>query len=213
MTAIAITGGIGAGKSASAEFIRSLGFPLIDTDDVAREVVALGSEGLQAVVREFGSEVLRPDGSLDRAAVGARVFCDSDSRLRLEGLLHPRIHAVWSAWLRDPNRLKAPITFVVIPLLFEKGYEKQFDGVVAVGCTLATQRYRLLNRGWTESGIESRLAAQLPMEEKLRRSRYVIWNEGDLGCLHDQWRRLISCWKSSEEPLRGSVKEAICCPA
>lgn len=194
MNRIGITGGIGAGKSASADLLRRSGFPLLDTDEVAREVVAPGSEGLEAVVDAFGSGVLQPDGTLDRRRLGAWVFQDAVARVLLETILHPRIHAIWSSWLSHPTQAESPVAFVVIPLLFEKGYEAGFDSIASVGCTPSTQRRRLLARGWSEDELSARLRAQLPMEEKLRRSTHVVWNEGDLDCLGDQWRRLVAAW-------------------
>jgi dephospho-CoA kinase len=88
----------------------------------------------------------------------------------------------------------SPIAFVVIPLLFEKDYAARFDHVVAIGCSSATQRSRLGNRGWSGDHVKARLEAQMPMEEKMRRSDAVIWNEGDLVCFEDQWRLLLDRW-------------------
>lgn len=194
MISIGITGGIGAGKSASAECLRDLGFPLLDTDDAARQVVSPGSEGLRAVVSAFGDRVLRSDGSLDRPALAAVIFADATARKTLESILHPRIHRLWSDWLVQRRSDGSLLTFVVIPLLFEKAYQSGFDRTVAVGCSQATQRNRLRARGWSEAEIDARLGAQLPMEEKLRRAGHGVWNEGDLGCLRDQWLRLVAGW-------------------
>lgn len=194
MIRVGITGGIGAGKTASAKFLRRLGFPLLDTDEVARDLVVPDSDGLRAIVGAFGPRVLQTDGTLDRRSLAAHVFEDSKARLQLEAILHPRIHAVWSSWLLHPVQTSSPMAFVVIPLLFEKAYEADFDSTVAVGCTVATQRCRLLVRGWNEDELSARLRAQLPMEEKLRRATHVVWNEGDLPCLEAQWRSLIASW-------------------
>lgn len=192
MRLIGITGGAGMGKSTAARWLRDHGSHLVDTDDLAREVVAPGSEGLAEVVRIFGSVVLQPDGSLNRAAMAARVFGDSTERQRLEAILHPRIHELWKSAARRWRGEGHPLGFVVIPLLFEKGYAAEFAAVVTVACSAATQRQRLLERGWTPSDLGGRLAAQLPIEEKIRQATHVVWTEGSLSSHAAQWSRLMA---------------------
>ncbi len=194
MKSVGITGGIGAGKSATSDFLCRLGLPVLDTDQVARDVVAPGTTGLDAVVRSFGSGFLDADGGLNRAAMAARVFSDPSARLELERILHPRIQERWQAWLDQRRSGGSPVAFVVIPLLFEKDYAAHFDHVVSIGCSATAQRIRLGNRGWSGDQIKARLEAQMPMEEKMKRSDAVIWNEGDLLCLDDQWKLLLDRW-------------------
>ena len=191
MITVGITGGIGAGKSLSARFLKDLGLALIDTDDLAREQVLPGSGGLQEVVDAFGSGILAADGRVDRKRLGDIVFHDPAARSRLEGILHPRIHRAWKQWLAESLKEGLPAAFVVIPLLFEKGYESGFDATVAVACGPDTQRLRLRSRGWTEEEMLRRLAAQFPMAEKIRSARLVVWNEGTEDCLREQWRRIL----------------------
>lgn len=187
-----ITGGIGAGKSAAGSILRARGIPLLDTDDVAREVVQPGSEGLQEVLRCFGREILRDDGGLDRAALAALVFGSTERRRQLESILHPRIHAAWSAWLERQEANGAPLVAVVIPLLFEKGYAEGFQDVIAVGCTDGTRRRRLRSRGWDESQIEARVGSQWPTERKMAAASRVVWNEGTPEVHAKQWDRLLA---------------------
>ncbi len=187
-----ITGGIGAGKTAAGSILAARGIPLLDTDDVAREVVKPGSEGLDEVLRCFGRGVLREDGSLDRAALAAIVFRSDERREELESILHPRIHSAWNRWLQGQEAIGAPLAAVVIPLLFEKGYGDGFQEVIAVGCTDGTQRGRLRTRGWDDSQIEARVASQWSTARKMAAASRVIWNEGTPAVHAEQWDLLLA---------------------
>ena len=191
MTAIAITGGIGTGKSTTARILSGGGLSLIDTDDLAREVVKPGSVGLAEVVRTFGPTVLVADGTLDRVAMASRIFADAGARAVLEGILHPLIHAGWQSALASWRLEGRRVGFVVIPLLYEKGYEGLFDRVVALHCSDTTQWRRLEARGWSGEQIRGRLAAQLPSSMKAERAGHVVWTEGSLGCHGSQWDRIL----------------------
>lgn len=197
-----ITGGIGAGKSTAAGILIARGIPLLDTDDVAREVVTPGSDGLEAVLQCFGRGILREDGNLDRAALAAIVFRSEERRKELESILHPRIHSAWNLWLESQEAIGAPLVAVVIPLLFEKGYADGFQDVIAVGCTDGTQRLRLLARGWDDSQIEARVASQWPTVRKMAAASRVVWNEGTHAVHAKQWDRLLASrlggWDGSE---------------
>jgi dephospho-CoA kinase len=188
---VGVTGGIGAGKSRSAQILSSLGHVLVDTDDLARESVLPGTAGFAAVLGEFGREIVSAEGEIDRRKLGEIVFRDTQARQSLEQILHPRIQAAWRQWLEEQRQMGRPLALVVIPLLFEKGYGADFDVTVSVACSAATQHSRLSMRGWSDPQICHRLNAQLPVEEKIRRSRYVVWNEGSPECLRDQWLRIL----------------------
>lgn len=198
MLRIGITGGIGCGKSTGIAFVQQSGFVAIDADQLSREAVACGSEGLGEVVEAFGPNVLLSDGSLDRVALAARVFSNPEELEILEGILHPRIHRAWQSqfgvWAME-GRLSG---CVVIPLLFEKGYQDFFDLVIAVGCSDATQMARLLSRGWEEVGIRGRIASQWSTARKMELADRVIWTEGSMETHIDQWRRLFPCMKGEE---------------
>lgn len=190
MIRIGITGGIGMGKSSLAATVAASGIPVVDTDQLARDLVAPGQPALGEIREAFGLGILCADGSLDRAALGGRVFADAGVRARLEAILHPRIRAAWEALLATWADEAKPAGAVVIPLLFETAAESVLGPVVCVACTPATQRVRLRARGWSEAEIDQRIAAQLPVEEKVRRSRFVVWTEPPPIESARQWERI-----------------------
>ena len=191
MIALGITGGIGAGKSTTADFLAEQGIPVLDTDRVARQLVEPGQPVLAEIVEAFGPAVLNPQGALDRAALAQRVFQDPAVRVTLEAVLHPRIEATWTRWLLDAPQQQVPVCAVVIPLLYEKGYADRFGSVVAVACSVATQLQRLRQRDWSDESIQGRLAAQWSVAEKLQRAHFGLWSEGCLEVLHDQVRSVL----------------------
>ncbi|KAB2665575.1 MAG: dephospho-CoA kinase [Verrucomicrobia bacterium] len=186
-----LTGGIGMGKSTAADIVRSLGIPVVDTDQIAREIVADGSEALAEIVARFGPGILHDDGSLDRPALATRVFRDPEQRLVLESILHPRIRTRWRGQSEAWRSAGVALGCVVIPLLFEKGYERDFDAVVAVGCSRGTQRVRIAGRGWDVAELGRREAAQWTPERKLAAANYLLWTEGTLEVHRRQWLRII----------------------
>jgi dephospho-CoA kinase len=157
---VGLTGGIASGKSFVADCFAALGVPVIDTDVVAREVVAPGTPGLAAVVGAFGPGVLQADGSLDRRRLRAIVFADPGARARLDALLHPLILEAAEARARQ---LPGPYQLFVVPLLYESGFDTRVDRVLAVDCPEALQRARLARRDGDDAAqIERILAAQRP---------------------------------------------------
>ena len=186
MITMGLTGGIGAGKSEASDYLKRLGIPVLDTDVVARELVTPGQPALDQIVAAFGSGILDFQGHLDRTRLGLRVFEDSAALRRLEAILHPRIYEGWTAWIRQQSLQDQRLCAVVIPLLYEKGYDSHFQVTLALGCTPPTQRQRLHQRQWTDQMIDQRLAAQWPMSEKLQRANYCLWSEGQREALHQQ---------------------------
>lgn len=180
MKTIGLTGGIGMGKSTCAELLRQRGIAVVDTDDIAREVVEPGQPALQEIVAAFGNCVLDVSGKLDRPALAQIVFTNPASLRKLEAMLHPRIIAAWTAQLDQWRASGVPVAVVVIPLLFETGAESRFDSTVCLACTAGSQMDRLKARGWTLEEIERRFAAQMPVEQKMIRANFVIWTEGSL---------------------------------
>ena len=172
-----LTGGVASGKSTVAEILEGLGAVVIDADVLARDVVAPGTEGLRRVVEEFGSEVLAPDGSLDRPRLGAVVFGDVEARRRLEAIIHPLVRAR-SRELEEA----APDGAVVvhdIPLLTETGQADRFDAVLVVDVPVETQVARMVEqRGMTREDAEARIAAQAAREERLAVATHRIDNTG-----------------------------------
>jgi dephospho-CoA kinase len=189
MLNVGLTGGIGAGKSEVARLLVACGAVLIDSDRIAREVVEPGTEGLAAVVAEFGPGVLNADGSLDRARLGAVVFADEERRKALNAIVHPLVRR-----RSEELRQAAPPGAVVVhdvPLLAENGLAPLYDLVVVVDVEPATQLDRLVRlRGMSPQEARSRMAAQATREERLAVADRVIRNDGDLAELADQVGRL-----------------------
>ena len=182
---VGLTGGVASGKSTVSSILAELGAVVIDADQLAREVVAPGTEGLKQVVEEFGTEVLTPEGELDRPALGAVVFADEDARRRLEAIVHPLVR------LRGKElEAAAPDGSLVvhdIPLLAETGQPGKFDAVIVVDTPVETQVERMLSeRGWTRADAEARVAAQASREQRRAVATYVIDNTGTLEDLRDR---------------------------
>ena len=191
MKTFGLTGGIGMGKSTCAELLRQRGIAVVDTDDLARQVVGRGQPALQEVTATFGNAILDETGQLDRPALASLVFTDPVALRKLEAILHPRIITAWTAQLDQWRTAGVPIAVVVIPLLFETGAEARFDATICLACTRATQHARLKARGWTFDEITRRSAAQMPIEEKLARSNFAIWTEGSLEAHAAQMSRVF----------------------
>jgi dephospho-CoA kinase len=174
MVLAALTGGIATGKSYCAGKFASLGVPVIDADRLAREVVAPGTAGLAAIVARFGPSILRTDGALDRAALARIVFSDRLARADLEAIVHPDVYRRIREWAVNlpPH---TSVAIADIPLLFETGHEHDFDRVIVAACEAEEQIRRLVARDrLAEADARARLAAQWPIEDKVRRGDYVI---------------------------------------
>ena len=192
MKVLGLTGGIGMGKSTSAQLLQARGVPVVDTDHLARLVVEPGQPALAEVRAAFGPQITGPDGRLRRDELARRVFADSAARLRLEGILHPRIRELWRAQMEAWRAEGRPLAVVVIPLLFETKAEAELDATICVACSAATQQERLRARGWPAEQIQQRLQAQLPTEQKIARADYLIWTEGSLDVHAAQVDRILS---------------------
>jgi dephospho-CoA kinase len=179
---VGLTGGIGSGKSEVSRRLAGRGAVVIDADLLAREVVAPGTDGLAEVVSALGDGVLSSDGSLDRRAVGARVFGDDAARRRLEQVVHPRVRA-----RAAELEAQAPPDAVVvhdIPLLVETGQAGGFDAVVVVDAPDDVRVERLTSaRGMSGDEARQRIAAQASREQRLAAADHVVSNDGDLAAL------------------------------
>ena len=174
MRRAALTGGIATGKSYCLARFASLGARVVDADRLAHEAVAPGTAGLARVVERFGPQFLRPDGTLDRPALGRLVFADRTTRADLEAIIHPEVYRRIGEWFAN---LPAGTGLAIadIPLLFETGHEHDFDVVIVCACSRAEQLRRLVARdGLTEEAARARLDAQWPIEEKVARAHIVI---------------------------------------
>ncbi len=187
MLRVGLTGGIGSGKSSVAELFAGLGAGVIDTDLIARELTEPGTPTLARIVADFGSEVLFPDGTLDRGALRERVFRDRVARTRLESILHPSIRDLM---LERVAKLRAPYALLVVPLLFETGQETLMDRVLVVDCPEETQIERVQRRSQLSRAESERiLASQVSRAERLARADDVIDNSGALAALAPQVER------------------------
>ena len=191
MKVLGLTGGIGMGKSTSAQLLRARGVPVVDTDELARQVVQPGQSALAQVLAAFGPQIAGPDGQLRRDELARRVFADPAARQRLEAILHPPIRALWRAQIETWRAEGRPLAVVVIPLLFETKAEANLDVTICVACSAATQQERLQARGWTPEQIEQRLDAQWPVETKTARADYLVWTEADLDVHAAQLDRIL----------------------
>lgn len=176
MLRVGLTGSIAVGKSFVASVLGQLGCHVIDADEAARAVVAPGSLGLQAVVREFGEEVLRSDGSLDRARLAAIVFADAKRRARLNAILHPLIIAEQEERLKSlESEDPCGIAVVEAALIIEAGSRHRFDRLIVVHCRPEVQIERLMRRNRiSREEAERLIAAQMPQEEKMRHADFLI---------------------------------------
>lgn len=202
MLKVGLTGGIGAGKSAVAQSLVRRGAVLIDSDLLAREVVAAGTDGLAAVVEAFGPEVLGPDGELDRPALGARVFGDEPARRRLEGIIHPRVRDRAAAL----TSAAPPGAIVVndVPLLVEAGLTPTYHLVVVVDATAEVRTRRLVaDRGMTADQAAARIAAQADDAVRRAAADVVLANNAGLDELDAQVGRL---WQERLQPYEMNLR-------
>ena len=169
MLRLGLTGGIASGKSAVAAMLRELGFAVLDADSLAHKLIEPGQPAYEEVLREFGSAITDGQGRVDRAKLGALVFANRAKLDRLNAIVHPRVaEAVlrqFAEWQREGTRDAA---FVEAALLIESGIHQHLDGLVVAWCRPEQQLERLAARGLSEDEARRRIAAQIPVEEKLR---------------------------------------------
>lgn len=192
---VALTGGIASGKSAVAALFEALGIPVVDSDAIAREIVAPGSPALESIRRRFGEGVIQADGNLNRRALREQVFADPQARRDLEAITHPAIRARMQAWSKAAV---GPYQIHMIPLLAESGGRRDFDRVLVVDCPEELQIRRVVQRdGVDEASARAVLAAQASRAERLALADDVIVNDGDreglaeaVAALHRQYLQL-----------------------
>jgi dephospho-CoA kinase len=178
---VALTGNIAAGKSTVIALFRRWGATIIDADELVREVEAPGTDVLAAIARRFGDEVVAPDGTLDRAALRAKVLADGAALAALNALVHPAVERRRQALVDAARERGDRVVVSDIPLLFEVLDPERFDAVVLVDAPVAVRRTRLREmRGLSAEDADRMMAVQLPAERKRARSQYVIENDGTL---------------------------------
>ena len=196
MRIIALTGGIGAGKSLVAQYFSELGARVVDADQLSRLAIERGSEGFDEVLLRFGESILR-DGDIDRKALAEIVFADPSARADLEAIIHPRVRELFNEVVAD---LEPDETLVYeIPLLVESNAAANFDLVITVEADLEMRKERLRKRGMFISEIERRIAAQASREEREAQADHIITNDGDEDAL---LRSVENLW----EDLPGQAK-------
>jgi dephospho-CoA kinase len=174
-----LTGGIASGKSTVGRLFAELGVPVVDADQLARDVVAPGSEGLAEIVRAFGPTYLDDEGALDRKKLGSMVFADEAARRILEGITHPRIAVAGKEAIAAHQDTDAPFLLYEAPLLVEIGLYRAFPALVVVSLEPARQLERLMAREQcSESDAQARIDSQLPLAEKVKVADFVIDNGG-----------------------------------
>ena len=188
-TIYGLTGGVGMGKSTTAKLLGKAGLSVVDSDELAREVVRPGQPALEEIREAFGDEFIQDDGRLDRAKMAGHVFSNDPAREQIENIIHPQIRERWQVCVSEWRSTDSS-GVVVIPLLYEVNAEANFDTVLCVACTEGTQRQRLRERGLSEEQIKQRNAAQLPITDKMERADLVLWNEGGLEGLRAQLAQL-----------------------
>ncbi|MFM8535677.1 MAG: dephospho-CoA kinase [Acidimicrobiia bacterium] len=195
---IALTGGIATGKSYVAGRFREAGVPIVDSDLLAREVVLPGTPALAAIRKRFGPDAVRRDGTMDRIRVGQIIFKDKRARLDLEALIHPAVLKAINDYF---NALPKRTLFAVadIPLVFETNREKDFDAIIVVACPRDVQLQRLMERNkLSKEDAEKRIAAQLPIDQKVKKATYVISNDGTFEQTDAQVDALIASLKDGK---------------
>ncbi len=186
--AIALTGGVACGKSEVANFLVADGIPVLDADRVAHELLTPGHAVFEAVVQAFGPSYLNDEGLVDRRRFGKLVFADAAVRERLNQLMHPAVYACIWEWLEQQRVAGQFAAVAMIPLLYETRMEDRFDRVLAVAADPERAIGRMMTRGWSAEEAKARMAAQWPLEEKIRRADETIWNNEDLHQLKNATR-------------------------
>lgn len=201
MRVFGLTGGIASGKSTVARRLRVRGIPVIDADALAREVVARGTEGLDAVIAAFGPSVVGDDGELDRKKLGAVVFTDAAARKTLNAIVHPRIFAKSTEAVAALSAAGHPLACYEAALLVENGLAEAFRPLVVVAVSLPTQIDRLMRRdGLTRAEALARIEAQLPLAEKVAMADFVLENDGSREELEQRTDGVLAAIEAATRP-------------
>jgi len=200
MLRVALTGGIGSGKSTVARMFAAHGAPVVDTDEIAHRLVQRGQPAYLEIVEAFGTEILGADGEIDRPRLSGRIFDSADERRRLEAIVHPRVrHEI----VERVPALHAPYCIIVVPLLIEAGMQDLADRILVVDCNEQQQIERVRKRsGLSEDRIRRIVAAQISSSERRSLADDVIINDADLVQVQAQVDRLDELYRalSGAEP-------------
>ncbi len=188
-----LTGGIATGKSTAKKLIESLGFSVVDADQISHMLSLPEQEAYKKIVSHFGKTILNADLSLDRKKLGQIVFSDEKAKTVLENILHPLIQQEVIKQKQQLERKGEKLAFYDVPLLFEKNLQKNFDATVLIWCDPKTQLERLMKRNsLTKEEALSRISNQIPLIQKVKWATHCVDNSGDMEDLENQIRRLIA---------------------
>lgn len=176
---VAVTGGLSSGKSAVCNFFRKLNAYVVSADEIVHQLLSLDTETGQQVAAIFGSDVIK-NNTLDRPAIAERAFSDPSLLKKLEECIYPAVIKTIERHYQEAKHLNPPLFLVEIPKLFEAGMEKWFDAVITVSTDEELCRKRFEDRGGTDQEYDRRMANQMPIKEKIKRSNYIIENNGGL---------------------------------
>ncbi|MBD3609887.1 MAG: dephospho-CoA kinase [Gammaproteobacteria bacterium] len=193
MLVIGLTGGIGSGKSTAAEIFSDLGVPVLDTDQVAREVVLPATPALDDIIQHFGDDIILDTGELDRAALRQIIFENDDARVALEKIVHPRIRQQVDQWIQNQS---SSYCIIIVPLLIEKGWDKRVDRILVVDVPSETQIDRARQRDNQDSEqVKKIIATQISRSERLNHADDIITNDGGMENLQQQVHKLHKLYK------------------
>ena len=186
---IAITGGIACGKSLFASLLEKRGVEILDADAVVHQLEGPGGEAVPVIAARFGQAILNPDGGVDRTRLAEIVFADPVSLERLNAILHPMVKERIDRWITSPaTHFRA----VMVPLLFEIGWNRGWDVIICLASDEAVQVDRMVRlRGYSEAQARQRLASQWPVAQKAARSDIVVWNNADVDALAQETERVF----------------------
>jgi len=195
MKCIGLTGGIGSGKSLAANWLKKKNIPVIDADQLARDVVEPGSEGLKAVAAHFGQDVLTADGQLDRARLASHVFDDPTARQELESILHPRIFDALQRKLNMLEKQGHDIAVFEAPLLFEAHLDGAMDAIILVWSDKDKRIERLSTRnGYSKAEAEKRIEAQMDTDEQKKKTSFQVENNASMESFYE---KLAQVWSAA----------------
>lgn len=205
MHTVGLTGGIACGKSTVAAILREQGVPVIDADQVSREIVEPGEPALSEIVETFGAQMLQADGTLNRGALGALVMGDSEAaraeRKKLEAITHPRIFGRIGERLMGHAAAGIPVAVVEAAIMVESGNHRSYSALLVVACSPQVQRARLMARqGFDEQTARRWIDSQMPVAEKVAVADAVVNNDGDRDALEAE---VLRAWAEIEEKLAG----------
>lgn len=199
---VCITGGIACGKTLVGRLMAELGVPVRDADDICHELMAPGTELHSRIISAFGDVIRGPSGEINRRAL-SRIVCDcAEKREKLNRLVHPEARRELEAWIcsisaaRGANERRSAfgrfgVVAAIIPLVFEVGWEKYWDRIVCVAAPRSLQIERLLKRGLSEDHAVAWIRAQMPLDEKIGKSDYVVFNSGSEHCARVQTEKIL----------------------